>query len=212
MRREPSSELVIRVEIRELGPDETAGAAELLGRAMRDNPLHVAAFGIDPARRETSLATMFAAALGQCRTKGTILGAFREDRLVGVCAFVAPHRCPISAREKLALVPGLLVGLGVAGASRLTRWVSAWSRHDPAEAHWHLGPVGVDRDLQGKGVGSALLEAFCSLMDESGSTAYLETDKAENVSFYRRFGFRLVGEDEVLGVPTWFLLRHGVRS
>jgi ribosomal protein S18 acetylase RimI-like enzyme len=195
------------VEVRELVPEETDGAAALLGRAMRDNPLHVRAFGLDPHERETSLTAMFASALRQFGPKGTILGAFREDRLVGVCAFVAPHRCQVSAREKLTLVPDLLASLGVGGVARLMRWVAAWSRHDPAEAHWHLGPVGVERQLQGIGVGSALLDEFCGRMDLSRSIAYLETDKAENVSFYERFGFRLVAEDVVLEVPNWFMMR-----
>ena len=44
-------------------------------------------------------------------------------------------------------------------------------------------------------------------MDESRFTAYLETDKRENVAFYERFGFEVVGEDEVLGVRNWFMLR-----
>ena len=30
--------------------------------------------------------------------------------------------------------------------------------------------------------------------------AYLETDKRENVAFYERFGFEVVGEHKVLGV------------
>jgi ribosomal protein S18 acetylase RimI-like enzyme len=197
----------LHVEVRELGPEETDGAAALLGRAMRDNPLHVRAFGLDPDERETSLTAMFVPALRQYRPKGTILGAFYEDRLVGVCAFVAPYRCQVSRREKLTLVPNLLIGLGVGRVARLMRWVAAWSRHDPAGAHWHLGPVGVERHLQGKGVGSALLDEFCRRMDQSISAAYLETDKVENVSFYERFGFRLVAEDVVLDVPNWFMMR-----
>ena len=32
-------------------------------------------------------------------------------------------------------------------------------------------------------------------------------DKRENVAFYERFGFEVVGEDEVLGVRNWFMLR-----
>jgi GNAT superfamily N-acetyltransferase len=198
----------IRVEIRDLEMEETAPAAALLARAMRDNPLHVRAFGPEPGGRETSLAVLFDSALRQSRPKGAILGAFGEDEgLVGVCAFIAPYRCQASKREKLTLAPDLLAGLGIGGAARLVRWVTAWSRHDPAEPHWHFGPVGVERHLQGKGVGSALLEAFCLRMDRSRSTAYLETDKEENVSWYRRFGFRLCAQDEVLGVPNWFMLR-----
>ena len=54
--------------------------------------------------------------------------------------------------------------------------MGTWAKHDPEEPHWHLGPVAVD--------------------------AHLETDRPENVSFYERFGFEIVGEQEVLGVPN----------
>jgi hypothetical protein len=40
--------------------------------------------------------------------------------------------------------------------------------------------------------------------DAAGGVAYLETDKAINVGFYERFGFAVIGEQEVLGVPNCF--------
>lgn len=200
--------MAISFEVRELAPGETDEAAALLALAMRDNPLNVKAFGLDAAGRETGLATVFAATLGQARSRGAVLGAFRRSRLVGVCAFAAPFRCPASARERLQFVPELFVSLDLEGASRLARWVSAWSRHDPPDAHWHLGPLGVERSWRGRGVGTALLSAFCRRTEASPAAAYLETDEADNVLFYRKFGFRLVDEEDVLGVPNWFMMRR----
>ena len=66
----------------------------------------------------------------------------------------------------------------------------------------------MDAHLQGKGVGSLLMRVFCVRMDAAGEDAYLETDKPENVRFYERFGFEVVGEGEVLGVTNWFMLRR----
>ena len=84
-----------------------------------------------------------------------------------------------------------------------------WARRDLAEPHWHLGPVAVDPQLQGQGVGTAMLTAFCSRMDDLSMLSYLETDKYKNVRFYRRLGFAVVAEAEVLGVPNWFMSRPG---
>jgi predicted N-acetyltransferase YhbS len=86
--------------------------------------------------------------------------------------------------------------------------MGAWKRHDPGERHWHLGPLAVDAHLQGEGVGSRMMRVFCAKMDAAGEDAYLETDKPINVRFYERFGFEVVGEEEVLGVPNWFMLRR----
>jgi hypothetical protein len=43
--------------------------------------------------------------------------------------------------------------------------------------------------------------------DAAGLPVYRETDRAANVRFCGRFGFEVVGERAVLGVPTWFLWR-----
>ena len=45
-------------------------------------------------------------------------------------------------------------------------------------------------------------------LDAAGQVGYLETDKAENVSFYERFGYETLGEQEVIGVPNWFMRRE----
>ena len=48
----------------------------LFDRGMRDNPLHHAAFGPRPERREAALRRLFEAVLSQYETKGAVLGAF----------------------------------------------------------------------------------------------------------------------------------------
>ena len=45
-------------------------------------------------------------------------------------------------------------------------------------------------------------------MDDLSMLSYLETDKYENVRFYRKLGFDVVAEAEVLGVPNWFMSRR----
>ena len=89
----------------------------------------------------------------------------------------------------------------------LVEWMRAWGGRDPDEPHFHLGPVAADAGKQGRGIGSALLEAFCTRVDQDAAVAYLETDKAENVGFYARFGFETVAEADVIGVPNWFMRR-----
>ncbi len=45
-------------------------------------------------------------------------------------------------------------------------------------------------------------------VDDAREAAYLETDRPENVSFYERFGFEVTGEQRVIGVANWFMLRR----
>jgi ribosomal protein S18 acetylase RimI-like enzyme len=186
---------------------ETAEAAAVLGRGMRDNPIHERAFGPDPGRREAALTRLFGAVLGGHVQRGTILGAFSSGTLVGVCSMVPPGCCQLSGMDKLRMIPALVRAGGFGSAMRALSWASAWARHDPGTPHWHLGPVGVERALQGKGVGGSLLRAFCARMDQDRAMAYLETDKPGNVAIYEHFGFRTVAEDQILGIPNWFMSR-----
>ncbi|HEU4422411.1 MAG TPA: hypothetical protein VFR67_07700 [Pilimelia sp.] len=53
-----------------------------------------------------------------------------------------------------------------------------------------------------------IMREYCRRLDEAGDTGYLETDKAQNVRFYQRFRFDVIGAAPVLGVPNWFMLRN----
>ena len=125
--------------IRELALEELAEAARVLGRGMRDNPGHVRVFGSDPDHREAALMRLFTPLLKQYRPKGAILGAFSENRLVGVCAMVVPGRCKATLTEKAVLLPAVIRGNSLSVLISVLRWTSAWERRDPAEPHWHLG-------------------------------------------------------------------------
>ena len=198
--------------IRELGFDRLPQASAVLGRGMRDNPLHIQTFGTDPERRRAGLERMFLPVLRLYHGKGAILGSFDGESLVGVCAMVQPGRCQPGLLEKLRIIPAVLRGNPLGATGSILRWTAAWARHDPREPHWHLGPVAVDQGLQGRGIGSTLMRSFCQRMDATRSVAYLETDKAENVRFYQRFGFAVTAQEDVLGMPNWFMLRPVIQE
>ena len=48
---------------------------------------------------------------------------------------------------------------------------------------------------------------YCEDLDRTAISGYLETDRPENVSFYRRFGFEVTDEIPVLGVPNFLMQR-----
>ena len=114
--------------------------------------------------------------------------------------------CQATAAQGLRLLPSLLA-LGPQSAARAGRWLSSWAKRDPDEPHVHLGPLAVDAHLQGPGIGSLIMQEHCRRLDGASEVGYLETDKAENVRFYERFGFEVTGEAPVIGVPNWFMRR-----
>jgi ribosomal protein S18 acetylase RimI-like enzyme len=196
-----------QLEIGSLDPAEIEEVLDVVSRGMRDNPQHVAAFGEHPETRRRLFRKLVAAAFSTRDLSHTLVARREDGVIVGVCGMLPPGTCQPDLGQQLRFLPTLL-SIGPRVAGRLVRWMGAWQRHDPEERHWHLGPLAVDAHLQGEGVGSRMMQAFCARMDAAHEDAYLETDKPANVRFYKRFGFEVVGEQEVLGVTNWFMLRR----
>ena len=80
----------------------------------------------------------------------------------------------------------------------------------PKEPHWYLASLGTAVELQGKGVGSALMQPVLSHCDAAGLPCYLESSKERNVPFYRRHGFEVVREVATPndGPPIWTMWRE----
>jgi ribosomal protein S18 acetylase RimI-like enzyme len=200
------------LSLRELRRTDLEQAAQILGRGMSDNPVIVRAFAtLHANRRCRALERFFRPVLHGLYQRGLIYGAYRDDALVGVCGMAKPGFCQPTPMEKLSVVPSM-VGNSIDTTLQVLKWVGEWAHRDPAGQHWHLGPVAVDPSFQGQGIGSAMLRAFCAHMDVYGALSYLETDRAENVYFYEKFGFVVVGEAAVIGVPNWFMSRPGLHA
>jgi GNAT superfamily N-acetyltransferase len=205
-----STQTAGELRVGDLERDEIAEAVAVLARGMRDNPLHVAAFGDDPERRRRTLERLFGA-LFRVMTDQTPICARRAGSIVAATGIAPASTCQPAGRQRLGLALALLTA-GPAGAIRAVRWTKAWGERDPDEPHVHLGPLAVDAHLQGQGIGSAVLAEYCRRLDAAGEIGYLETDKAENVAFYARQGFETVDQAEVLGVPNWFMRRRPRRD
>ncbi|MEI7859464.1 MAG: GNAT family N-acetyltransferase [Acidimicrobiales bacterium] len=192
------------VEVRLIEGDELQAAALVAAKGMRDNPLHVAAIGDDPERRVRVMQRVFSRLLTLPGRE--TLGAWDGERLVAVADSTDPGRCQPSPRDQMRLAPAMV--MAGRAAPRMSRWLSAWAKHDPDRQHSHFGPLAVDPDLQGQGIGSLLLSAYCRRLDQAGLLGYLETDKPENVRLYERFGFAVTAEADVIGVKNWFMTRE----
>ena len=74
----------------------------------------------------------------------------------------------------------------------------------PTEPHWYLSVLGTDPEHQKSGIGSALLRSVLARCDAEGAAAYLEASRPENVPYYERHGFEVVGEFRLpKGPPVW---------
>lgn len=195
------------MNIRRMSPRDMDDACEVIGIAFEDNPNTLAvARGDRPRARRMMEAAVRAAKLG--RKYSHVLLAEEEGRIVGVLNAAEWPNCQLSIGEKLRAAPVMIRVMGW-GLPKSLKMMSEWARQDPQEGHWHLGPIGVRPELQGRGIGKALIGSFLNTVDEQGLPAYLETDVDRNVVLYEKFGFKVVAQTEINGVNKRFMWRPG---
>ena len=60
---------------------------------------------------------------------------------------------------------------------------------------WYLYNLSIKKDAQGKGIATKLLRPMLQFCDDERMIAYLETNKASNVDFYKHYNFELKKEE-----------------
>ncbi len=139
---------------------------------------------------------------------GKVYVAELDGEIVGAVRIVEWPYCQTSLLQNLKMMPAMLGAIGgFRGLTRGMKLMSAWQKHDPKKPHWHIDPLCVIPELQGKGIGSQMMKFYCDIIDTKGIEAYHETDRPENVPFYGKFGFTVVGEEIINGAKNWYLLR-----
>jgi ribosomal protein S18 acetylase RimI-like enzyme len=181
-----------------------AELASMVATAMLNNPLHMAVFQSNDENSRLIQTRLFVEVLRipTCN----LMVAKQNGKVVGVMNYYLPGQCQISPLKTITLLPRLLLVLGPK-LHRVLRWKSNWIKHDPNIPHLHFGPLAVLPHMQGRGIGSELLNHFCRIADIQGANAYLETDKEENVKLYERHGFKVVETDTLFKVMNWFMWR-----
>jgi len=174
----------------------------VLADAFVTNPLHLSAFGsgrLDQNRRffRIGLRRMFI---------GASFVALADGAVAGYVHFNASPYC-LPAPEEIPIA--MATSLQPLGESipQVIRWFTRWCHLDPDEPHVHLGPIGVAPRMHRQGIGTALMRRYIDHLDRESAAGYLETDRRDNVEFYKKFGFAVRHEETVIDTPTWYMWR-----
>ena len=76
----------------------------------------------------------------------------------------------------------------------------------PDVEHWYLDTIATDPDLHGQGLGGRLLDHDLAIRDANGQASALDTHTDDNVAFYGRRGFEVVGEGQLRGGPPVIMM------
>jgi ribosomal protein S18 acetylase RimI-like enzyme len=197
------------IEIRRMLARDVQVACKVIGFAFADNPNTLAVVGGDRAKAQRMMQTgARVAKLGRKCSHAVV--AEEAGRIVGILNAAQWPHCQMGMGEKLRTAPAMIRVMGTA-LPRAFKMMTVWAKNDPRKRHWHIGPIGVDPELQGRGIGKAMLASFLHMVDKQGLPAYLETDVDRNVQLYEKFGFKVIAQEELLGVNNRFMWR-GVAS
>jgi ribosomal protein S18 acetylase RimI-like enzyme len=189
-----------RFELRKANTGDISRLKETLAEAFYDDPV----FGWlmpDEQTRLKKLGRFFAIQLRHVTlTRGRV---WTSNDLGGAALSMPPGDWQYPPRAVLA--QGATFRLRVPRAVRL---LAAIERRHERKPHYYFADIGVRPELQGKGLGSALMRPTLERCDRGGLPAYLEASSEGSAALYERLGFAVMRELRVGGSPpVWLMLR-----
>jgi ribosomal protein S18 acetylase RimI-like enzyme len=123
-----------------------------------------------------------------------------------VAAWMPGDELPDSVWQRVAATVVELAGGRAAAADAADALLAP---HRPTLPHVTLATIGVSAHLQGRGLGTALLETGLRAVDRAELPAHLETSDPRNVPLYERHGFVVTAAVDLPdgGPRTWSMLR-----
>jgi GNAT superfamily N-acetyltransferase len=192
---------VSRVEITQAAPDRLSVLASVFGRAFVTEPMMRWSLG-DLNCIEKRLIECFEYFLPPLLERGMV---WEAGEATGAAVLIPPDKTDVW--DEAQLRSGMR-----AVAEDENRYDAFWQWVEskiPAQPLWHLDSVGVEPAMQGRGIGSALIEFALALPGIREGGVFLETGTARNVPLYERFGFRVVESANAPdgGPRVWFMRR-----
>ena len=183
-------------------------AAQLLGRAFVDDPVSVAVYrNFSADRRVRALTVDFTAEVKLCVLKGYPLQVNEDGKVIAAAVIYPPGAYPLPVSDQWMLLIKSILGNGFYDIRGWMQWLEEVDKVHPNEPHYYLEYLGVEPEHQGKALGSSIMQYLVSKADEEGVGCYLENANPRNIPFYQRFGFQVISEKAIIGIPSWFMWR-----
>lgn len=199
------------IDVRAARRTDVPDLGRVLARAFQEDPV----FGWlqpDPERRAATTPGFFAAmARHHFLAGGGVEVAVSEAGIGAATLWNPPGRRGQHPLEQIAMLPAVVRAFrGRLGAARALDTVMR--ANHPEEPHWYLAVIGSDPLCRGGGFGSALMRSRLDRCDAECAPAYLESSNPDNIAYYQRFGFDLMGEFRAPGGPPMWPMWREPRS
>lgn len=194
---------------------DRADFVEVMSRAFAVDPWYVALFGPNsPAserRRREFFAFLFDLSLW---TGSEVRGLRHAGRLVGAYILDAPETQGRAWPRVVARAVTEPIGLSWRNARLITTYLRHTRAALPRGRTHYLALIAVDAGLRGRGFGRLMLDDVVARVDEDPRALGigLDTENADNVGLYQRFGFALTATTVVGPVSVHCLFRPSPRE
>jgi ribosomal protein S18 acetylase RimI-like enzyme len=183
-------------------------AARVLGNAFADDPVSVAVYkNYSSEKRIRALTVDFLIEIPVCIRRGYPIQVNEAGRTVAAAVIYPPGGYPLPVIEQWLIQLKSILANGWYNIRGWLAWLHEVDKNHPSEAHYYLEYLGVEPGSQGQGFGSCILKHLIAKADEHHVGCYLENANPRNVPFYQRYGFQIVREMEIIGIPAWLMWR-----
>ena len=179
-----------RLGIRLAHPEDVHHLSLILSQAFHHDPVYRWLFPKESGRTR-KCERLFEIFLDDLVTQQTV---FTTAGMEGAALWMSPWQVRCSwikqVRRGILILP--ILGLDILRG--IQWWLAVELKQPCCYPHWYLFLLGVAPEHQGKGIGSALLQPMLERCGIERLPIYLDTGNKENVSFYQRKGFEIIGE------------------
>lgn len=201
----------IQISITQLGGGHIKGAVDVLSRAFAEDPIFTF-YLYGRRRRKLAYRPFFSDWVRSNLRFGQAHVAVTNQRVVAISVWRPPGAGKPTPKERLqSFAAALAVRILFPKTARdLFRGLHAMHALHPKEPYWYLCLVAVDPGLQGRGIGTRLLEPVLDLADRSSTLCSVETPFPRDIVFYQRLGFEIASEEHpfIGAPPVWIMTRE----
>lgn len=199
----PGAATIPNTKLHQATIEDVGRLKEVLADAFHEDPV-LGWLIPDARRRRARLRRFFAVELRHVSLPRGEVWMTAEQ--TGVAMTLPPGRWRVPPRA--TLLEGRCFGVRLGRAARLgstMEWHHARQVHRP---HYYVRDIGVLPEMQGLGLGSALMGPTLEHCDRQDLPAYLEASSERSAALYERLGFRFLRELRVgSSPPLWLMLR-----
>lgn len=154
----------------------------------------------DVSSQTVFLEKMFRFRLNYSLNKAEVYKAMDDGKIVGIATWIPPN----TERTK----DGIVNNGGIEAFSQIMpeirerwfgfmNWLSLLMKY-VQQPYWSLSPIAVLPERHGEGIASMLIRQHLAKIDKQNLPYALATQDKINVGIYKRYGFKVIGEDEIL--------------